>query len=276
MPIVGKAISMTGPAITEIVLYNYAIIEAGGYLTPAHLHPYHQMDVVLGGCVEHRIEGWEPRELKAGDGLLIPPLTAHGMWSDKGFKHTSFKIYLASHIARQLGDAPFLFKATPALCDLLTDAGERYVNNTKLACDRVVAVGALAVFAALDEAPSADVTDEPDQTFRRRILPVLQNVTEKPYDPWTVVELAHLCHMSVDHFSKRFCSALQQTPQQFLLATRMRAAANELLGDPMLGIKVVAHRAGYSTVHTFSRAFKRYFNVSPGRFRSLTDATTRL
>lgn len=257
-----------GTLITELVLVNLAAIEAGEYITPMHLHPYHQVDVVLGGWVEHRIEGWEkPVRLVPGDGIVIPPLTRHGLLATEGFRHASYKLVLASRMSRAMGDRPFRFPASKLLLQHLQAATQRCGNNDPFANDVILSAGSLCLLEAVDHAPEPSHTPAGGGDFRRTILPVLERVAEAPFGGWTVSDLAHECSMSVDHFSKCFRNVLGQTPQTFILETRLRNAAADLLAEPPMTIEHVADRAGYSSRHTFTRAFSSLFDISPDAFR---------
>ena len=79
-----------------------------------------------------------------------------------------------------------------------------------------------------------------------------------------MAELARRCHATPDHFCRRFTDAVGKPPQRFVLEFRMRTAATEILSGS--SIKQVAHRAGYATVHGFTRAFKNVFGQSPAAY----------
>lgn len=273
--------SVVGNAlITEVILVNLASVGPGEYITPMHLHPFHQIDVVLDGWVEHTIEGWdEPVRLTPGEGIVVPPLVRHGLFATDGFRHGSFKVFLVSRAARALGDGPFRFTASPTLCDTLEDVARRCKQDCALADDVIVVAGSLCIVEAADQSPSPSAGPVDGRDFRRTILPVLERVAEAPFGGWTVADLARECSMSVDHFSKCFRNVLGQTPQTFILETRLRNAAVDLLAEPPMTIEQVADRAGYSSRHTFTRAFSTYFKISPDAYRRGTrqsSAVSRL
>jgi transcriptional regulator GlxA family with amidase domain len=117
---------------------------------------------------------------------------------------------------------------------------------------------------AVRHEPPANPTLDP---FQSELGRVLEAIEKAPYDGWTVATLAERCHLTADHFTKRFRTALAMGPQDYLLRTRMRAAAQLLAADENCSIKEVADAAGYATVHSFSRAFRQVTGTSPGRFR---------
>ncbi|RDS98780.1 AraC family transcriptional regulator, partial [Burkholderia contaminans] len=53
-----------------------------------------------------------------------------------------------------------------------------------------------------------------------------------------------------------------------LLAQARGAMAETLLGDARLSLAEVAERLGFSDLSSFSQAFKRWYGVPPGAYRS--------
>jgi len=260
--------AVPSPLIADLVHFNLADVPPCEYLTQAHMHPFHQLDVVMGSWIEHRIEGWPPRRLMRGDALLIPPLIRHGMYAEEGFRHASFKIFIQTRAARQLGDHPFMFTVSSQVMKLLEAIGERHRKGGSHVGEQTMAVGALCVLEAIDAAPRESPPARRDaDAFRRLIRPVLERLAEAPFTGANVADMARACHMSVDHFSKCFRAAMNVTPQSFLIETRMRIAATDLLTEPPIAIKEVADRAGYSSSQTFTRAFTAAMGISPDAFR---------
>lgn len=104
-------------------------------------------------------------------------------------------------------------------------------------------------------------------SFRQRLWSMLERIANDPYAAWSISRLAKEAHFSLPHFSRCFRRVVRQTPRQYLVAVRLRAAADEIATKPSQPIKEVAERAGYTTVHAFTHAFKRIFGVSPGAYR---------
>lgn len=82
------------------------------------------------------------------------------------------------------------------------------------------------------------------------------------------LELANILNLSESHFyylcQKEFC----QTPQQYIMSRRMHRA-RFLLQNSDIPQGVLADELGFSDVSSFSRAFKRYFNITPGNVRKM-------
>ncbi len=95
----------------------------------------------------------------------------------------------------------------------------------------------------------------------------LRLIHEYPADPWTVQSLGKAVGMSRSSFSARFQSLVGSSPLRYLTQVRMHLAANALEADGEPSLAEVGSRVGYENESSFSRAFKRYFGVSPGAFR---------
>lgn len=83
---------------------------------------------------------------------------------------------------------------------------------------------------------------------------------------WTVETLAQEANMSRTAFSNYFSELVKATPMQYVMQWRMQCAYNSLVSskDSILTI-ALAH--GYQTEASFSKAFKKQFNISPGKAR---------
>jgi len=88
-----------------------------------------------------------------------------------------------------------------------------------------------------------------------------------PEKPWTVETLGKEVGMSRSVFSNRFRALVGDTPLHYLTQWRMRVATRLLQKQDYRGLFDVALQVGYDSEISFSRAFKRYFKVSPGTWR---------
>ena len=103
----------------------------------------------------------------------------------------------------------------------------------------------------------------PDSPVARAIAVLLRDLSA----PWTVSSLARAVAASRTTLARRFVEETSEPPLRHLTTLRMRRAA-ELLRDSNLPLAEIAPAVGYGTEFALSRAFRRHFGVSPGRFRS--------
>lgn len=97
-----------------------------------------------------------------------------------------------------------------------------------------------------------------------RLMASISAMNENPARDWTVEALAEIANMSRSAFSERFTRLVGESPIRTLTAIRLKAAARRMLeGVP---ISEAASQLGYGSEEAFNRAFKRQFDITPGRW----------
>jgi AraC-like DNA-binding protein len=97
--------------------------------------------------------------------------------------------------------------------------------------------------------------------------PALAALHAAPERKWTVTDLARVAAVSRSGFDDRFRQVLGRSPIRYLTEWRMHLA-QDLLASTDLGVAAIARRVGYDAEEAFSRAFKRTYGSSPGRWRA--------
>lgn len=82
-----------------------------------------------------------------------------------------------------------------------------------------------------------------------------------------LLDLAKMVQMSVFHFIRAFKQSTGLPPHQYVLGKRIERAKS-LLPDPKLSIAEVALRCGFGSQSSFTTAFRRSTNVTPGAYRN--------
>ena len=83
---------------------------------------------------------------------------------------------------------------------------------------------------------------------------------------WTVERLGEAVSLSRTSFTDRFSRLVGMPPKTYLLNWRMQKAKTALETSNTLMIDI-AEAAGYSSEAAFSKAFKQFFETTPGRAR---------
>ena len=83
--------------------------------------------------------------------------------------------------------------------------------------------------------------------------------------PWTVAELARQANASRSIVAERFTRVVGSAPMTYLLMWRL-ALAKEAIARGDSSLTQIAHSLGYSSVSSFSTAFRRQVGKSPGQF----------
>jgi AraC-like DNA-binding protein len=260
--------------------------------------------LVLSGQAWLEVEGGEGIQLAAGDLVLLPRGNAHALHDPHGSPATHLDDLVSGWsgdgLLRRGGEGP----ATELLCGGFALAGGD-VSPLLAALPPVVRVEGRrgspvpwleATLGLLEQefavfAPGADavVTSLADvlltQALRmfllseegaavpplgalrdREIAVALTLVHERPAHPWTVGELAARVAMSRSAFSARFREVVGEPPMRYLTRYRLARAAEYLQADDR-SIFEIARLCGYDSAVSLTKAFRRQFGTSPGRYR---------
>ncbi|MDQ0463248.1 AraC family transcriptional regulator [Caulobacter ginsengisoli] len=85
--------------------------------------------------------------------------------------------------------------------------------------------------------------------------------------PLTLAELADAASLSPFHFARAFTARFDESPMAWVRRRRMAAAATQLASPKPPSLIDLALDSGFDSQEAFTRAFKRMFGVSPGRFQ---------
>jgi transcriptional regulator GlxA family with amidase domain len=101
-----------------------------------------------------------------------------------------------------------------------------------------------------------------------RIGPALALIHERPVKAWTVARLAKKVGYSRSPFTVRFKRVVGESPQGYITRVRLQRAA-QMLKEGHDSLRAIALAAGYESESSFSKAFKRQFQKTPGHFRRI-------
>jgi len=101
---------------------------------------------------------------------------------------------------------------------------------------------------------------------QRRLQAALHGMLESPELPWSLEQMAEVCHMSRATFARLFKQAAGATPADVLLQIRMAQAARRL-SEGRQSAGSIGEAVGYQSEAAFSRVFKRHYGIGPGEYR---------
>ena len=231
---------------------------------------------VTSGTFQYRGSGSNGREMMTPGSLL---LGSPGQSFECGHEHGD-------------GDRCLSFRFTPEYFEQITvgtgaRGAERRFRSLRLPPGRtlspVIADACAALAGSTDvaweelgvrlaaRAVQVDGDVEPDRSAISpaavaRITRTVRMIEEQPATDLTLVRLAREARLSPFHFLRTFESLTGTTPHQYLLRSRLRAAATRLATGPVK-ILDVALDAGFGDVSNFNRAFHAEFGVSPRFYR---------
>jgi AraC-like DNA-binding protein len=104
---------------------------------------------------------------------------------------------------------------------------------------------------------------------RNRVRDVAALIDVNYAEPLTLGEMAGLAALSRYHFIRTFRSLTGETPRQYLIGARLRAALDRLF-DTRQTITEIAFGVGFNDVSHFNATFRAAFGASPRTFRQAT------
>lgn len=101
---------------------------------------------------------------------------------------------------------------------------------------------------------------------RTRVLAVARLLDDAYDEPLSLDDMAQAARLSRYHFVRVFRAVVGDSPHQYLIGARLRAAANRLL-DTRQPITAIALDVGFNDISHFNATFRRAFGASPGLWR---------
>ncbi|MFC5834453.1 AraC family transcriptional regulator [Nonomuraea insulae] len=268
-------------------------------------YPGAALHVVSRGTMWLRVTGEKPIQVQAGDAVLMPPGTAHGISGGAGVTMGSCDREAAARAfadgrALRLGSAPVRTEvivlhyeqdtevSTPVLTSLARPMHVTARQNAQLRRTVELLAAELAQPQIGTTAAVNSIVDLLLVQFVRAWLarhpeeqsgswlgamrdPVVRDalacVHAQPGHPWTTETLAAATSVSRATLSRRFRSALGQTPGAYVTRWRIDLASIRLR-DTDEPVESISGAVGYASPHAFSRAFRRARGMAPGEYRS--------
>ncbi len=230
-----------------------------GFMLRNHSHYCSwQADWVLSGELQYVIAG-KTTVLKARQIFLIPPRIAHQMYSAAGFTLLSIKFTLLHDI--QIYEPTVIdLNGEGSLLHLLAAEvfSPRLALPWEMDCKYLGALLRLIAPASSRESAGVKGDDPIERAKEYALLHMEEKITTKL--------LANVAHLSVTQFYRRFVSATGVPPLRWVTEQKLRRA-NELLLYADRSISNIALELGYTDLPSFSKAYKRWFGLSPQAYR---------
>ena len=127
------------------------------------------------------------------------------------------------------------------------------------------AFGLAAAAARIASRASLVVRNAPSHAVAR-VTDSVRMIDRDPGASWSLSRLAAAARSSPYHYLRTFTKLTGVTPHQFVLRTRLRAAAIRLAADDAKVIEI-ALESGFNDVSNFNRAFREEIGVAPREYR---------
>ena len=142
------------------------------------------------------------------------------------------------------------------------------IKNGEMPSEGEISVLIHTVLCELCEESAAEYAFRYSPVVRRLLRYIDENYSSKISIP----ALAGECNLSTQHMSRLFRKEIGISPYAYILEKRM-STARELLAFSDCTIEEAAERVGYSSPVNFANAFKKRYNITPGKFRSEQTCT---
>ncbi len=154
----------------------------------------------------------------------------------------------------------------------MLDIYEEYFQETELSELKVyikLIEMLIAVYEGeiLSQKKLSGITDEKFGKYNERIGFIIKYIKNNYAEDLTLDKLAEISGYSKFHFSRIFKRYVGMSHTDYVSKVRVNAA-QQLLLDPKLSITEVAMNAGFSSISSFNRIFKKIKHCTPSEFKS--------
>lgn len=100
-----------------------------------------------------------------------------------------------------------------------------------------------------------------------RLNKAIEFIEENLSEKLSLEIIADKAHFSPFHFHRLFKITVGETLQNFINRKRIEKAASYLMHQKDKTITEVAEKVGYGNLSSFSKSFKKFYGISPNRFK---------
>jgi len=140
------------------------------------------------------------------------------------------------------------------------------LNDPELWKEVALVVATTAVVSSAHFTASTKSPRPAKDTEHRTIARALRHIETNHHQDCSLHALADGTGMSIYRFLRLFRTLTSQTPRQYLVAVRLRAAVTRLIETPDR-ILEIAYDAGFGDISHFNQVFAATFSLSPRQFR---------
>lgn len=111
-----------------------------------------------------------------------------------------------------------------------------------------------------------NIDEQIEADYKNRINRVFEFIDENLDGDLSLDTLSKIAFFSPFHFHRIFKFVTGETLNQYITRRKIEKAALEVLHKNISATEI-AHKYGFSDISSFSRAFKKYFEISPTAFK---------
>ncbi len=200
---------------------------------------------------------------KYGDCFLFDGNTKVEFKSDKKDPFIPLLVHFKSLDKRKFSfyykcfDEPFFF------LEILNRILSAFQKKDKLSANNWLNIALMELLGNTNE---IEVSNGIAFEYKSEIDLIFNKIKRNPERKWEINKIAHDMSLSREHFYKLFKKIIKCSPQQFITKSKMEKAKS-LLKFSAYAITDISDLLGYSYNSQFSRDFKKYYGITPLKFR---------
>lgn len=205
-------------------------------------------------------------EASEGDLVIFPMDTPFSTTTDKGFsvRYAEFDLFISDHRSVIFRLITFQkkkgFKSLP-LGQLLEDALTHALRAKPFYRSYLNGVLAVVISRTLELRPGRG---EEDLKAMRVFAPVLDLIRHRHHERLSTRALAAMTGLNESYFCSYFKKTFGVSPLQYVQRVKMYTA-QKWLREKSLSVNEVAQKLGFEDAATFSRTFRRIYQVPPSQ-----------
>lgn len=209
--------------------------------------------------------------VKSGDVIITRPYESHHCIYQGDTRHRHVCLWFSA-----VGDEPFLslfFQREAGKRNRLVFAPEHVGELVEITSALAHANGGgcesyILFFRLLSLLAQGQAKKPEEECLPKAVKTTMELLATHPGYAPTIKQLAALSHMSVSCFERQFTAVIGQSPCRYLKERRLLSAASLLAGG--CTVTEAAEKSGFSDYSGFIAAFRKYFGVTPLRYRRKT------
>lgn len=250
---------------------------------PEHSHDCIEIGIVYGGTAKHLLSG-SAEQIQRGDVFIIHSGGIHGFFECKRFEHMT--ISCSTEILSMMGinfnfiyGIGELFSGSPKVASfhlnnsefndarrLIDSMYKLYMHNKIDEKANIRAYFSMLICLLAQSYTLHHNSDAVPERLSRAVTYINEHFKEKISLP----EIAAKASLSVSQFGRIFKATYDMSPFNYVLELRLNEA-RRLLKHGSLSISEIAFIVGFNDTNYFSRAYKKYFGLSPTKTKNIRD-----
>jgi YesN/AraC family two-component response regulator len=263
------------------VLYVFVSKHTGKIELELHRHDHLEMKYILSGSCSYLIDG-KQYKFKKGDIIFCNPFIDHIKSLENGETMAELNIGVNNFKIKELhkthilenGESPEVNitkyrKDYQSHCLEIVNLQEDYEPGNDLILKtmvmRLIIIYLKEVY--LNDTQSDGTQLRFESYERKSIVSTLKSFINKNYmKNISLDKMSKKFYLSSVYISKVFKEETGESPINYLIKVRL-ANAVQLLDNEEISVKYVSQMVGYTDEYYFSKLFKKYYNLSPMKYR---------